>query len=136
MAASWKLSWETAEPSRIQQYIRDPAGGIKGEDLPRHLWTKLKPSARWHWLLQIFYEEVGPFGQCSMRVWRNGTDRQAYNHRLPPIQPTLRSWPFPLRTRVEGMAARHRVGYLMIHERRRRHAILFFTIYCSLQFPD
>ena len=32
LAASWKLLWETAEPSRIQRYIQDPAGGIKAED--------------------------------------------------------------------------------------------------------
>jgi hypothetical protein len=41
MAASWKQTWETAGPSRIQRYIRDPGGGVKGEDLPRHLWTSL-----------------------------------------------------------------------------------------------
>ena len=41
LAASWKQTWETAGPSRIQQYIRDPGGGVKGEDLPRHLWTSL-----------------------------------------------------------------------------------------------
>lgn len=41
LAASWKQSWETARPSRIQQFIRDPGGSVQGEDLPRHLWTSL-----------------------------------------------------------------------------------------------
>ena len=41
LAASWRQTWETAGPSRIQRYIRDPGGGVKGEDLPRHLWTSL-----------------------------------------------------------------------------------------------
>ena len=41
LAASWRQTWETAGPSRIQRYIRDPGGGVKGGDLPRHLWTSL-----------------------------------------------------------------------------------------------
>ncbi|KAL7383791.1 hypothetical protein ABVT39_017730, partial [Epinephelus coioides] len=41
LAASWKQTWETAGPSRIHRYIQDPGGGVKGEDLPRHLWTLL-----------------------------------------------------------------------------------------------
>ena len=41
LATAWKKSWDTAEPSRMQRYIRDPAGGVKGDDLPRHQWTSL-----------------------------------------------------------------------------------------------
>lgn len=41
LASSWEQMWETAGPSRIHQYIKDPGGGVKGEDLPRHLWTSL-----------------------------------------------------------------------------------------------
>ncbi|KAL7886963.1 hypothetical protein AOLI_G00046840 [Acnodon oligacanthus] len=41
LAATRKQMLETAGSSCIQQYIRDPGGGAKGEDLPRHLWTLL-----------------------------------------------------------------------------------------------
>ncbi|KAL7864616.1 hypothetical protein AOLI_G00160360 [Acnodon oligacanthus] len=42
LAATWRQTWEMAGPSHIQQYIRDP-GGVKEEDLLRHLWTLLNP---------------------------------------------------------------------------------------------
>ena len=78
---------------------------VLGSAAPSHLWRHL--------------------GQCGMRVWRTWTDCRAHNHRLPPIQPTLRSWPIWLGTRDEGVAARHRVGHLMIHERRRIGGVRF-----------
>ncbi|CAL8355212.1 unnamed protein product [Arctogadus glacialis] len=70
LAASWRQSWEAAGPSRIQRYIRDPGGGVKGEDLPRHLWTSLNALRTGVGCFKSFSEEVGPIGQCGMRVWR------------------------------------------------------------------
>ena len=72
LAASWKLSWETAEPSRIQRYIRDSAGGVKEQNLPRHLWTTLN---RLRCGVGRFKSSMKKWGlsdrQCSMRVWRD-----------------------------------------------------------------
>ncbi|KAL7864055.1 hypothetical protein AOLI_G00154750 [Acnodon oligacanthus] len=58
LAATWKQMWEAAGPSRIQRYIRDPGGGVKGEDLLCQLWT----------LLNRLRTGVGCF-ESSLKKW-------------------------------------------------------------------
>ena len=59
LAAAWKQEWESAGPSHIHRYIRDPGGGaIGGDDLPRRQWT----------ILNRLRTGVGRFG-ASMKKW-------------------------------------------------------------------
>ncbi|KAL7866903.1 hypothetical protein AOLI_G00147170 [Acnodon oligacanthus] len=58
LAATWKQTWETAGPSHIQQYIRDPGGGVKGEEFPPYLWT----------LLNCLCTGIGSF-KSSLKKW-------------------------------------------------------------------
>ena len=58
LAASWRLEWESAGPTRLHRYIQDPGGGVEGEHLPRRHWT----------LLNRLRTGVGRF-KSSMKEW-------------------------------------------------------------------
>ena len=70
LAAAWKQSWETAEPSRIQR----PADGVEGQVLPRHKWTTLNR-------LRC---GVGRFNSCSTSMcWQYSVLLSNVLHHLP-----------------------------------------------------
>ncbi|KAL7843415.1 hypothetical protein AOLI_G00249270 [Acnodon oligacanthus] len=106
LAATWKQMWETAGPSRIQQYIRDPGGSVKGEDLPRHLWTLLN---RLHTGVSCFKASLKKCGLSDNAACKCGEPEQTAEHIItscplysPPSEACLFDLGPETRSRLHG----------------------------------
>ncbi|KAJ8353386.1 hypothetical protein SKAU_G00209530 [Synaphobranchus kaupii] len=122
LAASWKQTWETVGPSRIHHYIWDPGGGVKREDRPRQQWTLLN---RLRTGVGHFKSPMKKWGLADSAACECGEPEQTAESPAAPYTAHLQKPPLRPRTGDEGVAARHRVGHLMIHERSLNQDRLF-----------